>query len=115
MTKRTKKTAQTARITYPVVVTREDAKREFKHRMRHQYNSEGDTDMARFLRAMDVTLELYPDGFTVTNICRLAEPWALDARKVIELWEHYRTTMIALNKLTEVFSVLDEQMFAAVR
>lgn len=102
-------------LTYPVVVSREDATKEFTKRIGYQHNASQDSDVSTFLRTMNAAHELYPDGFSLTQVCRLAEPWALERGKVLELWEHYRTIMISMGKLAEVSTCLDEQMFAAVR
>ncbi|HVU28351.1 MAG TPA: hypothetical protein VHG71_11530 [Verrucomicrobiae bacterium] len=116
MTAKTKTTKTTkAPLTYPVAVSRDDANRDFKRRMGHLDNDSSDSDITRFLRTMDAIYAVKGDGFTVTDVCRFSERWAIDTRKVLELWTDYLASMKASKKLVEVSTCLDEKMYAAVR
>jgi hypothetical protein len=115
MTAKKSKAVKTVSVTYPVAVTRDDAHREFKRSLNYIDNPSTDDPTAAFLRTMDAVYELYPEGWTVTEILRLSEKWAIDSRKVLELWSSYRVKMLALSKIVEVATCLDEKMFTAVR
>jgi len=116
MSKRTTKTElSTGKVTCAPAITKEDAKKEFQRRMKHKEDASCHSELSRFLRVMDAVLEMKGDGFTVKDVFYFSQPWLLQPKTVLELWEHWRTTMIALNKLQAVESCMDDQMFAAVR
>jgi hypothetical protein len=116
MTKRSTKTAlNTKKFSTVLPLTKDAAKAEFKRRMRHTDDGSGDNELARFLRVMDAVQEIYPSGFTINEIFALSQSVQLEAKTILELWEHWRTTMIALNKIQPIATCLDAQMFATIR
>lgn len=101
-------------ITYPVVVTKEEANSAFLKRIAKHNTLEG-SDTQKFLHVMRNLLEIKPEGFTLRDVFYFAEAMPLEREKIYELWEHYRTVMISMGKLAEVETCLDEQMFVKVR
>ncbi len=110
MTKRTKKTTKNTDIPATRPITKEEAKEKF---LRSLGNA---NHVATFARIMDAVLEMKNEAFSVGDVLYFSQPWLLEPRTVIELFEKWKSFMQNCGKLAAIENpIWNEQYYTTIR